>query len=221
MIKSKWVIIFTIISGIVLLLPILVYVLFFINHQFSHNPNDWGQFGGYIGGILTPIIAIITVLILGYLTYLVSKANTEEARKLFFLEQKITVYQNISILSNNIDIVVDIVRLRNDLMCRASEFAITEEIAKQYFKAMEATEKLSQLKIGIQHFEQNYGHLFRYDFNSSDFKELKELLRLLYIERTAISKKNKDSIGELTYINEERLIILLDGFLSEIKKELI
>jgi hypothetical protein len=221
MIKSNWLKILIIISGILILIPITLYILFFFYNDISNNPNDWGLFGDYFGGVLNPLIALFTLIILGYLTYLVSKTNTEETKNLFFLQQRIKAYQEISVLANNIDISIDLVTLRNDLMCRAGEFNIKEEIAKQYFKAMESTEKISQLKIGIQSFEKNYGHLFKYNFSSSDFIELKESLRLLYIERTAQSKKSKESIKEITLINEDRLRTLLDKFLSNLRQELI
>jgi hypothetical protein len=53
--------------GIILLivftLPILTYLLHFYSCSLSDNTEAWAHFGGYLNGVLTPIIAIVGLMI--------------------------------------------------------------------------------------------------------------------------------------------------------------
>ena len=45
----------------------IVYFLWFkawLNFHLSKNPEVWGQFGDFVGGVLNPILSFITVVIL-------------------------------------------------------------------------------------------------------------------------------------------------------------
>lgn len=52
--------------------------------EFGHNapgqPEDWAHFGDYIGGVLNPIIGIITVLLI-VLTLATTRKEAADARK--------------------------------------------------------------------------------------------------------------------------------------------
>ncbi len=53
-----------VISIVVISLPPIFYILNFWGTPLSSENIDWGEFGSYIGGILTPILSVITILIL-------------------------------------------------------------------------------------------------------------------------------------------------------------
>jgi len=63
---------------IILFSPILFYFLNFWKNPVSENPSDWGVFGDYIGGVLNPVISLISLVLLGYLTYLISTLSDKE-----------------------------------------------------------------------------------------------------------------------------------------------
>lgn len=53
-----------IILGILILFsPIAFYMLWFRSYSISNAPEDWGDFGDYVGGVSGPIIALLGVLI--------------------------------------------------------------------------------------------------------------------------------------------------------------
>ncbi|MBR3626775.1 MAG: hypothetical protein IKN48_10665 [Bacteroidaceae bacterium] len=57
--------------------PILVYILFFKDLSISHDPNDWGIFGDYIGGVYSVILTIVLV----YITRFLNKKDEKKSRK--------------------------------------------------------------------------------------------------------------------------------------------
>ncbi|MDR6459060.1 putative membrane protein [Chryseobacterium vietnamense] len=74
--KIIWVIV-----GVVsiLLLTILgLYIGNFYNRNLSDNPEEWGQFGDYIGGTINTTISILNLFLLTYLTIKIAKL--EEGR---------------------------------------------------------------------------------------------------------------------------------------------
>lgn len=49
------------VTGVVLLLPLLIYTCNFHNHPISEDPSDWADFAEYFGGIYSIIITIYVV----------------------------------------------------------------------------------------------------------------------------------------------------------------
>lgn len=62
--SNKWIIgIVSIIAFTAMILPILFYVENFQDFNLSKNPADWGVLGDYFGGILNPIISLLTLIV--------------------------------------------------------------------------------------------------------------------------------------------------------------
>ncbi|EDU6392004.1 hypothetical protein C8914_003718, partial [Salmonella enterica subsp. enterica serovar Norwich] len=57
---------------------IMIYINNFYNFRISKDPSDWGALGDYFGGLLNPLISIITLFFVAK-TYLTQK---EELRKM-------------------------------------------------------------------------------------------------------------------------------------------
>lgn len=60
-------------AGLILAIPLLVYILQFGSYDISNNPSDWGTFGDYIGGIYTVLVTFLAI----YLTRYLEKRDTE------------------------------------------------------------------------------------------------------------------------------------------------
>jgi hypothetical protein len=75
MIKRKTVYIICVFVIIIILLPYII--IFSSNNGLSSNTEDWSNFGGYFGGILTPIVTIINVIILIGINNTVSNINND------------------------------------------------------------------------------------------------------------------------------------------------
>jgi hypothetical protein len=155
--------------------PIIIYIINFGNMQLSNELEIWSSFGDYLGGILNPIIAFFGTMILGYLTYEVSKQSSDENRNLFLSQQRIVAFQKIANIISKFESAHHRVKIHNDLMVRLSSYGQKEAGAEQYVKAIEFLQiSLSQLTTITSNFPLNYGHLFKYDFECSDYQNLKE-----------------------------------------------
>lgn len=80
--KTKQIIVIaTLITIIVIAAPIYFYVKDFHALQRSTDPADWGTFGDYFGGILNPIISLLTLIVTVVIAFYLSrieKRNHEE-----------------------------------------------------------------------------------------------------------------------------------------------
>ena len=73
------------ITAIVLFLTVGSYLYNFLGHHISDNPEHWGQAGDYFGGILNPIISLISLIVLTYIS--ISVSRIEENRNQFTLQE--------------------------------------------------------------------------------------------------------------------------------------
>ena len=69
----------------VLLIPIGVYVNKFWNHELSDNKGDWGTFGDFVGGLLNPIISVLTLALTAVIAFMLhsrdKKRQDDEAKR--------------------------------------------------------------------------------------------------------------------------------------------
>ena len=215
--KKQRIITFFIIFMISIIIPIIFYVYYFGNIEISTNTNKWAEFGSYFGGVLSPIIALFSTIILGLLTYELSKNNSTENLNLFKLQQKILAYQEISKMTSEIHKAENNVNIYNDLMVKLGKVGEKQLAAEQYIKAMEyLTTSVSELTIRVVNFPINYGHLFKYNFESENYKNLKVKTSKYYNSMKISENFNK---GNLDFTQEE-LMTEFKMFLIELKKEL-
>lgn len=62
---------------IALSIVIIPYICKFGALNFSSSPESWGPFGDYVGGLLNPIIGILNLIVLTYLSINLVKEDTE------------------------------------------------------------------------------------------------------------------------------------------------
>ncbi len=71
------------ISLISLVVPIGIYIINFHKLDISTNPNDWADFGEFVGGVLSPLLSVANLIILGYITIFVSEQDSRIALNQF------------------------------------------------------------------------------------------------------------------------------------------
>ncbi|PNW27230.1 hypothetical protein [Formosa algae] len=81
---------------VILLIPILIFIANFYKHSVSDSISDWGAFGDFFGGILNTTISFLSLVILAFLTYFVSKQSDLEAKKTNILIRKIDAYHELT-----------------------------------------------------------------------------------------------------------------------------
>jgi uncharacterized membrane protein len=62
--RTQWIIgIATLLSLLTIVTPVYFYIKDFHEFSRSTNPNDWGTFGDFMGGVLNPIISLLTLVV--------------------------------------------------------------------------------------------------------------------------------------------------------------
>lgn len=64
------------VCSILIILSVLIFILTFWRTSLSCSISDWGDFGSYINGVITPILSTLNI----YIFYMISKAATNYER---------------------------------------------------------------------------------------------------------------------------------------------
>jgi hypothetical protein len=155
--------------------PIGIYIYYFRRLSVSQNPDNWGVFGDYIGGTLNPLIAIVNLFVLAYLTYLVAKRSNKASKKLFILERKMLAYDELAIIIKDVSSFNDTVRFADSLMTYYETLPPEQRLAGT-IKINEIVKELaftfSKFHFSLEQFRIRYSHIFKYDFDGIDFNSL-------------------------------------------------
>jgi hypothetical protein len=97
--KSKTLILIISIPFFVLsLLTVIFYIYNFKENGVSNDPENWAQFGDYFGGILNPLISILNLIILSYLS--IKLVRDEDDRNKWTLQELARPYGEIGFNRN-------------------------------------------------------------------------------------------------------------------------
>ncbi len=128
------------------LIPFLFYIYEFGTFSLATSKDEWGQFGDFIGGILNPFLSFASILILGYLTYEISRIEQGAQERSLEIQRKLVLGQLRQNAFEDYTRVIDNVLHNYD----DSGKIVSESVGQ---KAAIAAEK-------IRTFNQNLSHLF-------------------------------------------------------------
>ncbi|MFY0481384.1 hypothetical protein ACI6PS_02165 [Flavobacterium sp. PLA-1-15] len=72
-------------SFLIIVATALAYILKFFEKEASNDPEKWGQFGDYFGGICNPLLSMINLIILAYIS--IRLAKIDDDRNHFTLQE--------------------------------------------------------------------------------------------------------------------------------------
>jgi len=214
-IKPILVILFIILVIIIITIPIYKFYDSFSETVISKDISKWGNFGDYFGGILNPIISFLSLLILGYISYKISRDNTTESRKLFLFQEKVKVHYGF------ITVISEVARIDKKLAYCIKEQtlymnSVLESIGKdglveipEKFKFTEESIKIlfqqdksaNEIFMNLSLFVPKHSYLFKsYDFEYKEYTSMLKAARLF-----------KRSMNDILYsaINQEHYKIFL------------
>lgn len=226
--EKKLLIVSAAILGILIITPVLIYLWNFSGQKLSSDPSNWGTLGDFIGGIINPIIALASLIILSYLTYLVSQQSNEKNKSLLLFEKKLSAYEEltkpfkeINLVPNRITITLQGMEQLEDL---TPEIKLQKliEIKRQF---SDVTNVFTDYYYTLRSCNLNHGHLFEYDFSCSDFSQLLEQINELgkYYNSVATNLFNKDKV-ELSpdkFKPSPKTMDLLAKVFNEIRNEVL
>lgn len=211
----------SIVSFILLLIPLVVFLYHFGGTKFSDDLAVWGTFGDFVGGTMNTVLSLISLIILGYLTKILNNQSNEENKNINILLRRYDSYDKLSNYLTDIEILhikgkIDLDKVRS----------VKDKTLKEYYldKLEERVNVYFDLLALLQTFPIRYGYLFKYDFNSNDYQNLvssaevvKELFRKV-IKNTDDDDSKIDP--EEFFIGYEKLYTSFRTFLKELAKEL-
>lgn len=71
--------------------PLILYIITFYGQSISKDPANWGQFGDYVGGVLNPIIAVMNLIVLIFISIYLSKLDSHR----HFNEYRFNAYREV------------------------------------------------------------------------------------------------------------------------------
>jgi len=172
MIKERAIVIFAIVAGILLVIPIIFFVVNFWGTQISERAEDWAYFGGYFGGLIGTIVSVLSLFIIGYISIWVSKQGSAENKNIYINKQRFDAYNKLTTMlpdfQKNTIIGLDEIARLNKNIDEKSIFLLTSK----YPGIDLAYKSASDLFYFIVHFDSMFRVLFDYDFKSAEFKIL-------------------------------------------------
>lgn len=171
--KKRNLFFFGIIGIVICISPITLFLLNFKNQCLSTNLSDWGAFGSFIGGVFGSIISLFSLLILGYITYIVSRNSNEENKNLFFLKKRIEAYDELLKYMPKLYTFpktfhkLNAITRFNSLDTNRSTTVGQRE---RYSEIMKIYEFLIEFQFYLKNFPSRYSHLFKYNFKTEDYR---------------------------------------------------
>jgi uncharacterized protein YeeX (DUF496 family) len=163
----------TIFSMILLLVPIVVFLYHFGGNTISKDLNVWASFGDFMGGTVNTILSLSSLIILGFLTNLVSKQSNDENKKVNLLLKRLDSYEKLTDYMPKINQIVS--EMNIDLGDINDAFENNNDDIGYLLREFEKKSKFFiELYVVIQTFGIRYGHLYNYNFDSKEFASLSE-----------------------------------------------
>jgi len=188
--------ILVLIAIVALVFSVLFFIIHFHNQNISTNIDDWGYFGSYFGGILSPFISLLSLIVIGYISYQIAKDDVSERRKQYVIQEKNEAHKEIlkypslyklfytDFLSEVGLYNAKLKRQRREvdearLLIEKSDYLV-HNYEKDYSDTeIESLEKYRDSLYKFQLYYSNipvirlkYNHLFKYDFYGEDFNNL-------------------------------------------------
>jgi uncharacterized membrane protein len=173
--NKKLILIISIVVILVLLIPSAFYIYNFKSFNISKSANDWGTFGDFFGGVTNTIISLLSLIILAYISWIVSKFSSEENKKLYLLEKRIEAYDELLKYLPKLHLTPKSIVKRLNLINKWAQRDGIESLDKIEIKLEEISKDIlfcHEYHYFLFNFNARYNHLFKYDFDSENYKGL-------------------------------------------------
>nr|WP_315142089.1 hypothetical protein [uncultured Flavobacterium sp.] len=206
------------------IIPIASFYLKFRDQEISSNISDWSSFGSYASGTLGIIISFFSLFILTYLTYLVSVQSSAENKKTNILLRKFDAYDKMTSYMTGINqFFPEMRKLTTLLFKKLKEQKGFDSIKEEVSLINHNARFFSEFYYTLFTFNVRFGHLFDYDFNSTDYKSL--IVKAEKVNRyfqDVSEKLNMQEVGMPEIDNEvfKQLFDELAKILNELREEL-
>lgn len=198
--KKTKIVIF-ILAGLALALsaiPVIIFIINFKSTDISKDISDWAAFGDYIGGTINTIITFSSLIILSYLTYLVSAQSSIENKNVSLLLRRLDAYDKLTDFLPDINSSMTNITMSVERLVKLKSLSINNDFIKEERNDLKRRIKMfSDFYYFLFSYNVRFGHLFKYDFRKTEYVE---------IAKNAESLKNfYESIGEMIDFPETQM----------------
>lgn len=102
-------------AGLLLLLPIGVYIINFCDHGFSEDPTMWGVFGDFVGGVYNVLVAILVFFISRNLDKKEAKAH-KKAKAAYDIKVQIEKFEPSRNKTKTVEKLTDLILTNKDIL---------------------------------------------------------------------------------------------------------
>jgi hypothetical protein len=222
MIKKKYIFIFIAVGILLLLLPIILFLIHFGTWKFSTNSDDWFLFGSFFGGVVGTIISFLSLVVLATITIWVSKQGNVESKNLYILKKKMDAYDSLVETITEFANYEDHLKPLNYILKsfnQDSKLSMTyDNLKSEINQAQDITKSFYHKTLKaykfIFYFKARYSHVFVYNFDSEEYKNLISLFK--EFEHTVSILHNAIVYGDLTQSISKDLHIIFDRLVDEL-----
>jgi len=223
--KNRIWIILIVILVLLLATPILIFAMKFGNNILSEDITLWAAFGDYFGGILNTIISLFSLIILTYITILVSRLTSKENKDLYILERKMEAYEELTKFFSELNLVPR--RLDNSLSSlirtvQAEQSTDPLTLQKGLNEIRSQVDLVFEYHFFLFGFNVRYSHLFEYDFQSENYMELIRTSKIFREGFDSYHKSLADRSDQESNIQElfDNHMIHLTPFINALRDEI-
>lgn len=160
---------------------VVTFIVWFRKHSISNDISYWASTGDFIGGILGPLISFFSLILLGYLTFIVSKQTIDENVMLNIKLRRLDAYneltKRISLPQNFISSLKDSIITINGKMDLDNSLTYLPDYYENALKDLSIHKtNISEFNGFMANFKIRYGHLFEFNFESEKSKDFEEIM---------------------------------------------
>ncbi|MFT6922047.1 MAG: putative membrane protein [Crocinitomicaceae bacterium] len=194
--KNRLIFILLTILSFAVIVPLIIFIFNFYSQDVSIKISDWGAFGDFLGGVINPIVSILSLLILTYISIVIDRNSKKTSENLHLRNKKEDAFDN---LAEHLVIIMRVAykinecyiemarkirkgtdKLEKITVVKADEPLTLEEKYKLVGITFEedindlkkSKDHLAEFQFFIENFRSRYGHLFKYNFDDKEHQEL-------------------------------------------------
>lgn len=159
-----------ILIGLSIVLPVLSTIIWLILRDGASSPTLLEL--ANLGSILSPVVTILSIVVLGYLSNVFAKYSVVKSQKISAFQELIKKFYEINIIECR--------QLKDEVINSSVKYLkehLTKEILYENFKehsinSMNNLIVFKEFYFELRDFKYKYDYLFDYDFNSAKFIEI-------------------------------------------------
>jgi hypothetical protein len=179
--NRKATIVLLIVFGISCLIFPLIFSINFYSHNISKDITDWGAFGDYISGTLNTIISLLSLIVLSYISYLISEQSNLENKNTNILLRRMDSYEKLTSYLPELNKFFPEMRrsmdlMKNKLKTPGIDYHTMNTEMVNFIKKLGFFKDFYYFLFS---FYPRFSHLYKYDFNCDEYIRLLDNAKLI------------------------------------------